>query len=294
MGTEAEAEGGLVSLRFGEYFGIELRLHWTFLALGAWMGLTVLGQTGSLLVAAHWLITLGSIFACVALHEYGHALAARHYGIGTLEITLLPIGGVARLERLPEDPKQELWIALAGPATNYALAAILLVLHLLSGGSLASLFSFGLFEGSLLATLLQVNLIMGLFNLLPALPMDGGRVLRALLSLRMPALKATGIATSLARMLAAGMVIYGLLRGGLMLAIIGGFVWFTARSEYQNAVLLERAKANRRKRGPGFGLHGQPGQRDSSGQPSGEWVQPEVRKPGPKGFTLHKRDGKSY
>ena len=114
-----EPEGGLTSLRFGEYFGIELRLHWTFLALGAWMGLTVLSQTGSLLVAAHWLVTLGSIFACVALHEYGHALAARHYGIGTLEITLLPIGGLARLERMPDEPKQELWIALAGPATNY-------------------------------------------------------------------------------------------------------------------------------------------------------------------------------
>lgn len=287
MGAAPEAEGGLVSIRFGEYFGIELRLHWTFLALGAWMGLMVLNQTGSLLIAAHWLITLASIFACVALHEYGHALAARHYGIGTREITLLPIGGVAQLERLPEDPKQELWIALAGPATNYVLAALLIVLHLLAGGQLAGLWSGGLFNGSLLATLLQVNLIMGLFNLLPALPMDGGRVFRALLSLRMPALRATAIATRIARMLAAGMVVYGLVRGGLMLAIIGGFVWFTARNEYRNAVLLEQAKANRRRFGPDLDGFSQGGTGQASQQASGEWFQPEVQKPDPRGFRIH-------
>ena len=293
MSTAPENDGGLVSLRFGEYFGIELRLHWTFLALGAWMGLTVLSQTGSLLIAAHWLITLGAIFACVAMHEYGHALAARHYGIGTMEITLLPIGGVARLERMPEDPKQELWIALAGPATNYGLAAILVSLHLLAGGSLSGLFSSGLMDGSLLATLLQVNLIMGLFNLLPALPMDGGRVLRALLSLRMPPLKATRIATSLARMLAAGLVVYGLVRGGLMMSIIGGFVWFTARNEYQNAVLLERHKAEQRKRRSGFGVHPETDLQGHTRPPSGEWVQPEITKPREKGFVLREENDKS-
>ena len=292
MGTTPEPEGGLTSLRFGEYFGIELRLHWTFLALGAWMGLTVLNQTGSLLVAAHWLVTLSSIFACVALHEYGHALAARHYGIGTLEITLLPIGGLARLESMPDEPKQELWIALAGPATNYALAAILLALHLLSGGNLSNLISPGLFGGSLISTLFQVNLIMGLFNLLPALPMDGGRILRALLSLRMPALKATQIAASLARMLAAGMIVYGLVRGGLMLAVIGGFVWFTARNEYRNALLVEQMKAAHRHSGADFGS----GVRDHSGRgngaPPGEWVQPDVPKPERKRFFLPRKNGR--
>ena len=258
------------------------------------MAPTVLGQTGSLLIAAHWLVTLASIFACVALHEYGHALAARHYGISTLEITLLPIGGVARLERLPEDPKQEFWIALAGPATNYALAILLLGLHLLGGGTLGNLFAGGFLGGSLLSTLLQVNLIMGVFNLLPALPMDGGRILRALLSLRMPALKATEIATRLARMLAAGMVVYGLVRGGLMLAIIGGFIWFTARNEYRNAVLLERDKENRRKGGPDFAAYQRPGAGHPPEQASGEWVQPDVSKPGPKGFQVRGRDDQSY
>ena len=292
MDTTPEPEGGLTSLRFGEYFGIELRLHWTFLALGAWMGLSVLSQTGSLLLAAHWLITLGSVFACVALHEYGHALAARHYGIGTLEITLLPIGGLARLERMPDEPKQELWIALAGPATNYVLAGILLALHLLSGGNLSNLISPGLFGGSLISTLFQVNLIMGLFNLLPALPMDGGRVLRALLSLRMPALRATQIATSLARMLAAGMIVYGLVRGGLMLAVIGGFIWFTARNEYRNALLIEQMNAAHRQSGAGFGpgLRGQPGR--GTAAPPGEWVQPDVPKPGRKRFVLPGRNGR--
>lgn len=292
MGTTPEPGGGLTSLRFGEYFGIELRLHWTFLALGAWMGLSVLSQTGSLLVAAHWLVTLGSIFACVALHEYGHALTARHYGIGTLEITLLPIGGLARLERMPDEPKQELWIALAGPVTNFVLAAILLVLHLVSGGNLSNLIGRGLFEGPLISTLFQVNLIMGLFNLLPALPMDGGRVLRALLSLRMPALRATQIATSLARMLAAGMIVYGLVRGGLMLAVIGGFVWFTARNEYRNAVLIEQMKAAHRDSGTDFGpgLRGRPGR--GTAAPPGEWVQPDVPKPGRKNVVLPGRNGR--
>jgi len=292
MGATPEPEGGLSSLRFGEYFGIELRLHWTFLALGAWMGLTVLSQTGSLLIAAHWLVTLGSIFACVALHEYGHALMARHYGIGTLEITLLPIGGLARLESMPDDPKQELWIALAGPATNYVLAGILLALHLGSGGNLGNLIGPGLFGGSLISTLFQVNLIMGLFNLVPALPMDGGRVFRALLSLRMPPLRATQIATSLARVLAAGMIVYGLVRGGLMLAVIGGFIWFTARNEYRNALLIEQMKAAHRDSGAGFGpgFRGHPGRGNAA--PPGEWVQPDVPKSRRKDYVLPGRNGR--
>jgi len=276
-------------LRFGEYFGIELRLHWSFLAVAAWIGLTVLSQTGSVLVATSLLISLGSIFACVALHEYGHALMARHYGIETLEITLLPIGGVARLERLPEDPKQELWIALAGPATNFVLAGGLAILHWLVAGSTAGLLPINLFNGSLLSTLFGVNIIMGVFNLLPALPMDGGRVQRALLSLRMPALRATGIATTLARALAAVMIVYGLVEGGLMLALIGGFVWMTARTEYQNAVLMERMKAARSGQGHRTG----PGEHPSLDPPN-EWVQPQVTKPGRKTFIMRGKDDRAH
>ncbi|MAI78031.1 MAG: hypothetical protein CL917_03755 [Deltaproteobacteria bacterium] len=290
MSNAADSETTMSSFRFGEYFGIELRLHWTFLALGAWIGLSILSETGSLLLTTHSLVTLASIFGCVALHEYGHALAARHYGIGTLEITLLPIGGVARLERMPEDPKQELWIALAGPATNFVLAAGLGVLYLLTGGSISNLIQLSIFDGSLLSVLLQVNIVMGLFNLLPALPMDGGRVLRAGLSLRMPALKATGIASTLARMIATGMMVYGLVRGGLMLTIIGGFVWVTARNEYKNAILIEKMKMSHRRQGTDFspGKNGQAPSNQAS--PAGEWVQPEVVSPERKKFTL---DGKT-
>lgn len=276
-------------MRFGEYFGIELRLHWTFLAFAAWIGLTALSSTGSVWVATGLLISLGSIFACVALHEYGHALVARYYGIGTQEITLLPIGGVAQLERLPDDPKQELWIALAGPATNFVLAAGLGLLHWLSVGSLAGLLPINPFSGSLLSTLFGVNIIMGVFNLIPALPMDGGRVLRALLSLRMPSLKATAIATTLARALAAGMIVYGFVRGGLMLALIGGFVWLTARAEYRNALLMERMKNEQEawRAGAEPGIH-------PSGHPPGEWVQPPVTKPGRRGFVMRGKDTKAH
>lgn len=215
-------------LRLGAPFGITLRLHWSFLLLGGWLGLSTLGQTGSLTAVLSF-ISLGVIvFGSVALHEYGHALTARHYGIGTREITLLPIGGIAQLEGSPAHPRHEFWIALAGPAVNLGLAVLVVALDPMLRRSTG----WGASSGpSLLAFALYVNLFMGFFNLLPALPMDGGRILRALLALKMPALKATRISATVARILAAAMMGYGLLNGELMLAVIGGFVWITAGAE---------------------------------------------------------------
>ncbi|MDG2048828.1 MAG: site-2 protease family protein [Myxococcota bacterium] len=215
-------------LRLGAPFGITLRLHWSFLLLGAWLGLSTFGQTGSVTALLSFFLLGAIVFGSVALHEYGHALTARRYGIGTREITLLPIGGIAQLEGSPANPRHEFWIALAGPAVNLALVVIVLALYPVVEGDPSSPPGPG---ESVLGFALYVNLFMGLFNLLPALPMDGGRILRALLALRMPALRATQISATIARLLAAAMMGYGLIQGQLMLAVIGGFVWITAGAE---------------------------------------------------------------
>lgn len=266
-------------LKLGAPFGITLRLHWTFLVLAGILAVQVFGQTGSIFAVGDRVLIATLLFGSVALHEYGHALAARHYGIGTREITLLPIGGLAQLERAPSDPRHELFIALAGPLVNFVLAA---AAWLLAGvlGAGPEVAGIGLLGGSLLGFVLWANLVMGLFNLLPALPMDGGRVLRAALSLRMPALRATRIATQIAQVLAAGMVAYGVLGGRWMLAVIGGFVWITARAELRRAeveaLLKERA---RRMAEAGF----DPSMFATFGDdPAGEWHQPEAGDAEPK------------
>lgn len=264
-------------LRLGAPFGITLRLHWTFLLLGGWLALSVFGQTGSLSAVMGLLVLSALVFGSVALHEYGHALTARRYGIGTREITLLPIGGIAQLERSPSDPREELWIALAGPMVNFVLAGLAFGGVALLGETEA-LFGEGPLTASLPGFAIYVNLLMGLFNLVPALPMDGGRILRAGLSMRMPELQATRIATTVARGLAGAMMAYGLLGGRLMLAIIGGFVWLTAGAELRrveyDAALRERA---RRMREAGF----DPGGAFGGIEPAGQWHQPDDDDPPP-------------
>jgi stage IV sporulation protein FB len=251
------------SYLFGEYFGIAVRMHVSFLVLIGWIALSTYSSTGSLAVMFSSLVMICALFTCVVMHEYGHALMARRYGIGTREITLLPIGGLAQLDRIPEEPRQELAIALAGPAVNVVLAGLALSMMWL-GGNLDLIIEDGLFGGSLLAALFRVNIIMAVFNLVPALPMDGGRVLRALLAMRLPALRATRIATQVAKALAGAMMATGLLTGQMMLAVIGGFVWISAGAEYDRARQLD---ANRRRgRGPGIDWFGQSGSAHSPGE----------------------------
>ncbi len=221
------------NLKLGRYFGIDVYLHFTFLLL--------LGLIG----AAHWLTgrTVGAalggvlffsaIFLCVLLHEFGHALAARRFGIGTKDIVLLPIGGVARLERMPERPLQEFWIAVAGPAVNVVIAGALGLGLMLTGGWV-SWSELSTTTGSFAERLLVVNLFLVLFNLLPAFPMDGGRVLRSLLALRLDHARATRIAGRIGQGMAVLFALVGVLTN-FMLLIIALFVWLGAAREMSAA-----------------------------------------------------------
>lgn len=170
-----------------------------------------------------------ALFFIIVLHELGHALTAKRFGIRTRDITLLPIGGVARLERMPNLPRQELLIARAGPALNVVLAALLFgVLYFRTGT--AALTDVKLVEGSFLARLAWVNVSLAAFNLLPAFPMDGGRVLRSVLAMRLDYVRATNIAATIGQVLAVVFGIVGLIANPF-LALIAVFVWIGAAEE---------------------------------------------------------------
>ena len=217
------------SLRIGTLFDIPVYVHVTFWLLLAWVGLTRAFQAGDLGQGLAGVLFLTAIFLCVLLHELGHALAARRFGIRTRDVTLLPIGGVARLERMPDRPRQELWVALAGPAVNVVIAGMLalwLGLRAVLGGSQGPEGLLGSFAFQLLA----VNLLLVAFNMLPAFPMDGGRVLRALLAERLEHDRATAIAARTGRGFAVLFAIGGLYLNPFLL-LIALFVWFGAGQE---------------------------------------------------------------
>jgi Zn-dependent protease len=165
--------------KIGEFAGIGVYMHATFVLIILWVAVVHWTQGEGPAGILNGILFILAIFFCVVLHEFGHALMARRYDIGTRDITLLPIGGVARLERMPEDPKQELAVALAGPAVNVLLAAgLFLWLELTS--TLMPYEQLGVVAGPFLERLMLVNVFLVVFNLLPAFPMDGGRVVRAL------------------------------------------------------------------------------------------------------------------
>ncbi len=224
------------SFPIARIFGTELRVHVTFFLLLAWIGLVYYRQDGMEAAIAGMLFIL-ALFACVVAHEFGHAFAARRYGIRTPDVTLLPIGGMARLERMPEKPSEEIVVALAGPAVSIAIA---LVLYLLLDARFdpASLETLDDPGGEFLARLAAVNLFLVIFNLIPAFPMDGGRVLRALLATRLPRSRATRIAADIGKGFAFLLGFLGLL-GNPMLIFIAIFVYVAASAEAQQTELQE-------------------------------------------------------
>jgi Zn-dependent protease/predicted transcriptional regulator len=216
------------SWKIGRVSGIPIYVHWTFLILIAWLliGQFVAGHTAAR--AAEEVGFVLALFGCVVLHELGHALTAKRFGVVTSDITLLPIGGVARLQRIPERPGQELLIALAGPAVNLAIVAALLAfgVRLPAGAGDAR----ELVEAHFWPKLLLVNFFLAAFNMLPAFPMDGGRVLRALLALRLDYARATRLAASVGQLMAIVFALVGLM-GNPILLLIAMFVWIGAESE---------------------------------------------------------------
>lgn len=218
------------SLTLGRIAGIRIAVHWTFLLLVAWVIFIYVQQGETLLGAMRGVGLLAAVFACIVLHELGHALTARRFGIQTRDITLLPIGGVARLQRTPEHPTQELLVAVGGPVVTAVLAALLFAAVLLTG-SVGDLFQLQLVGGNFLAKLAWVNTFLLLFNLLPAFPMDGGRMFRAVLHYEMDYVKATRIAATVGQAMAFGFGILGLFSFNVILIIIAFFVYLGASAE---------------------------------------------------------------
>jgi Zn-dependent protease len=229
-----------LSWNLGRVAGIDLYLHPTFLLLLLFVYATQGGLLAMLLVSA--------VFGCVLLHELGHALTARRFGIGTADITLYPIGGVARLNRMPRKPGPELLIALAGPAVNLAIAAALLVaLRLVD---VLGVFRDGRFEvlvPGILGIMVTYNLLLAGFNLIPAFPMDGGRVLRAILSNWLGRLRATEVAARLGRWLAFAFGFWSLVHFQWLHMCLAAFVFIAAGMELAHV----RAEEGDGPRGPG-------------------------------------------
>ena len=229
------------SWKIGEFAGIGVYIHATFLLIIAWVIFVYWLPTGSLAQALAGVVFTLSIFGCVLLHEFGHALTAKRYGIRTRDITLYPIGGVARLERMPDEPIQELWVALAGPAVNVGIAAVVYV-WLNFTGTYQPISAFEILEGSFAQRLMMVNVILVLFNMLPAFPMDGGRVLRAILATRMEYVRATQIAAHIGQGMAFLFGFWGLVANPMML-FVAFFVWIGAAQE-ANMVQLKNSLGN--------------------------------------------------
>lgn len=216
-------------LELGRLFGIRIRASWSFVAVLAAV-LFVAGQGGVL--SSGWL-TFVVLLAGVLLHEIGHALCAKRFGIQVLDITFWPLGGMARMSEVPESPRVEAWIALAGPLANLAVTLLTAPLLAFADDSQPWGSQAGLWPRFLYSTL-WIHLSLGLFNLVPAFPMDGGRVLRALLGLRFSWLEATEAAVKVSRFTTLALLVFGLLRApqlGLVFLIVALFLWWEGFSE---------------------------------------------------------------
>jgi Zn-dependent protease len=218
------------SYRIATIQGIPIYLHFTFLLLLIFFAIGSFGGERPDYSAANLIFVL-VLFACVVLHELGHSLVARRYGIPVSDITLYPIGGIARIEKQPT-PRQELWIALAGPAVNFVIAGLLIVYLAVIGQARTPEIATAVIGRHFWALrVLSVNLILGLFNLIPAFPMDGGRVLRALLAMRMPFDRATAVAANIGQILAMATGFLAIVSNQWMLLFVALFVYMGAGQE---------------------------------------------------------------
>jgi len=217
------------SWKLADIAGIGVYMHATFLLLIVWVVLIHWSQGQTLIATLEGILFILLLFGCVVLHEFGHALTARRYGIRTRDITLLPIGGVARLERMPRDPIQELWVALAGPAVNIVIA-IVLAFGLMLAGAVGLSGGITITSGPLVERLLILNVVLAVFNMLPAFPMDGGRVLRALLATRWEYTRATHLAANVGQGMAFLFGLIGLFYNPFLI-FIALFVWIGAAQE---------------------------------------------------------------
>jgi len=213
------------SLRVARLLGVDVRIHWTFLFLLALV--VAIDQSSGIHAVVLGLIWIVVIFGSVLLHELAHCVVAQRDGVVVDDILLVPIGGISQMRSIPTDPREELGIAIAGPLTSLALAVIFAVLTVLSG---AKIWPPTLLAGPWLARIAWFNLVIGVFNLLPALPMDGGRVLRAALSMKEDRRTATVQAAKVARGIAVVMIAVGLVYD-VWLTFIGAFVLLAAGAE---------------------------------------------------------------
>ena len=224
------------SFRLLTVSGIDLRLHITFPLILAWAALQFGLMFSTFRGAIFGIVAITLLFVLVTLHELGHSYAALAFGVPVKQIILTPIGGVAQLMRMPEKPAQELIIAIAGPTVNIIIAILMAALAMGFGVDILTLLG-GFFElsGTTFMTLFSYifvsNIFLAIFNLLPAFPMDGGRILRALLAMRMDYARATSIAAGIGRVLAVGLSIYGLLNGNFFLIMIAIFIFSAATQE---------------------------------------------------------------
>ena len=232
--------------RFFTAFNIPVKIHWSFSLIFVWI--FFVGWFNEFeLAKVLWLsLIFIALFICVILHEFGHALMAKFYGVQTRDIILSPIGGLARLEKLPKNPIQELFIALAGPLVNFGIAMLLfIVLIALNKQELALEKSFftnlGIGKFNFIKLIFDMNLALGVLNLIPAFPMDGGRIFRALLSLKLSSETATKYSAILGQLLAIIAIILGFtIFKNPVLPIVGAFIFFLANQEYRNFKFLKK------------------------------------------------------
>lgn len=222
------------SLQVGTYFGIPVKIHWSFGLLLLFIGYTILTNDLKPWQSVAYGMVILTMFFCVILHEFGHALTGRRFGVKTMDILVSPIGGLARMNKLPEKPIHEFYITIAGPLVNLTIGIIIALLFLMFTGKFS--FDINTYDFNnpweFVKVLALINFTLFIFNLIPAFPMDGGRILRSLLAIKIGKVKATRIASLIGRFLAVCFIIYGIFDEQIILAMIGLFIFMMAGQEY--------------------------------------------------------------